>query len=519
MILPRSLREPTLLLICLLLAVGGYWLWAAKGRAHEFPDAPQGEFACLSYTARAEINRKTPGTSRAQIERDLKQLSARTHCVRTYSVTNGLEYVPEVARQFGMRVLLGIWIGVDAKTNELEISQAIQIANNNRDVIDAIVVGNEVLLRREQTAEALSVMLKRVHEATQLPVTYADVWDFWVKAPQLAPDVSFVTIHILPYWEDLPVSISDAIKHVDDIYAMVKSKFPDKRIYVGETGWPSEGRQREASRPSLLNEARFTRDFIAYANARDLPYNFIEAYDQPWKRKLEGTVGGYWGLYDADGNEKFPLTGPVIQDQQWWRGPLLGVIVALLSVPFAWAARVHGKLRSLSVILGSFALGCALMLQWDYLFHANRDWEEWLASTTWGVCCLATFVLTLLQLQHDGGARHVNRYRLQLALLLGVAYINIGLVFDARYRDFPSQFLALPAVLLFISRWCYGQLIGINSREQALFACWLLVSAVLIAIIEGPQNLSALLWCGLCVLLGLATLPIAQSQIQHRAQQ
>lgn len=517
--LPRRLRESLLLLLCLLLAGGSFTLWALKGRAHFYPDAPQGEFACLSYTPRSDANQVAPGTSKAQIERDLRQLSTRTHCVRTYSVSNGLDQVPEVARMFNMRVLLGIWIGTNEQVNEYELTRAIDIANTHREVIDAVIVGNEVLLRREQTPAALSTMLKRVHEATQLPVTYADVWDFWVKNPQLAQDASFITIHILPYWEDQPVGINAALAHVQDIYAKVKQQFPQQRIYVGETGWPSAGRQREAAQPSLLNQARFTREFIAYASAHDMPYNFIEAYDQPWKRRLEGTVGGYWGLYDAQGGEKFPLTGMVIEDQHWWRGPLTGALFAALFVPLAWRSRSQGALRVISCLLAGFALGATMVLQWDYLLRANRSWQEWLASGAWTLCCDAMFVFTLLRLKIERTSNRAGFFRLQLALLLGAAYINVGLVFDARYRDFPSEFLALPAVMLAIGRLVYGQLIGNTSREQALFASWLLLSVAAIAINEGWRNVSALLWCGLCLLLAIATLPaVAQSQIQHRAQ-
>ncbi|MES1196174.1 MAG: hypothetical protein ABUL58_04430, partial [Steroidobacter sp.] len=280
------------LLFLLVLSASGVWI--NKGREHHFPDAPNGQFNCLSYTPRSSTGHPSEADTRAQIAIDMQQLSARTHCVRTYSVMGGLDEVPLVARKLGMRVLLGIWIGRNDQSNEIEIQHAIELANANRDVIEAIIVGNEVLLRREQEAPVLAQMMQRVHAATQLPVTYADVWDFWIKNPSLAESASFVTIHILPYWDDIPISIEHAMQHVDEIYKIIQNKFPGKPIYVGETGWPSAGREREGATPSLVNEARFTREFIAFANAHSLPNNFIEAYDQPWKKALEGTVGGYW---------------------------------------------------------------------------------------------------------------------------------------------------------------------------------------------------------------------------------
>jgi hypothetical protein len=99
----------------------------------------------------------------------------RTRCVRTYTVSNGFDQVPAVARQLGLEVLLGLWIGRDSEHNEREIARGLKAVAENRAAIRAIVVGNEVLLRREQTREELAVLIRRVAEATGLPVTYAGV--------------------------------------------------------------------------------------------------------------------------------------------------------------------------------------------------------------------------------------------------------------------------------------------------------------------------------------------------------
>jgi glucan 1,3-beta-glucosidase len=135
--------------------------------------------------------------------------------VRTYTVSDGFDQVPAVARELGLDVLLGVWIGRDREHNEGEIDLAIKAAAENRTAIRAIVVGNEVLLRREQTREELAVLIRRVAEATGLPVTYADVWGYWLKHKSLADSVSFVTVHILPYWDDEPVAIDILMPYVD----------------------------------------------------------------------------------------------------------------------------------------------------------------------------------------------------------------------------------------------------------------------------------------------------------------
>jgi exo-beta-1,3-glucanase (GH17 family) len=488
-----------------LLAAGmlAYWIW--QGQAHSYPAAPAGQFACLSYTPRSDSSRGAAADIHAQIERDLQQLSKRTGCVRTYSVMNGLDYVPLVARKLQMRVLLGIWIGSNSQANEMEIAHAIDTANANQDVITAVIVGNEVLLRREQTADALYQMLVRVRTATKLPVTYADVWDFWLKNPRLAEVSDFVTIHILPYWDDQPIGIDHAMQQVQKLYQQLQQKFPGKPIYIGETGWPSAGRQRESATPSLLNQARFTREFIVFASQHHIPYNFIEAYDQPWKKQLEGTVGGYWGLYDAQGREKFPLVGAVIADPQWWRGPLCGVIFALL-LWLLTRLNTFAALPRWEALLTGFSLGAVLVMQWDYAWRSNRNWQEWCALTTWALLGHAVFVSALAR-QSD----HLQRSaaRLLFVWLFGAAYLNLGLVFEARYRDFPSMFLLLPTVLLLLKRRQASAL----RAEVTLLSAWLLLSSCIIAINEGISNGSALWWCGVVGLLGATQLIRRHSNI------
>jgi len=496
----RSTTLTTLAL--LLLAVGSFTYWALQGRAHTYPDAPAGKFACLSYTPRSDSSKGAATDILAQIDRDLQQLSKRTNCVRTYSVLNGLDYVPAAARKLGMHVLLGIWISSNKEANEREIAQAIVTGKADRDVIDAIIVGNEVLLRREQSADALSEMMVRVRAATHLPVTYADVWAFWLKDKnrKLAEVSDFVSIHILPYWEDEPVGVDHAMAHVDAIFKQVQRTFPDKRIYVGEVGWPSAGRQREASNPSLLDQARFTREFIALANHANLPYNFIEAYDQPWKKRLEGTVGGYWGLYDAQGHEKFPLIGNVVADAQWWRGPLTGGVVALLLAVFARRI-VTTPAALLQVTLAGFTLGSLGMLQWDYLWQSNQNWQDWLAMSGWTLLCYGVCLLSLFNCSIRGSIRWPRTWNMLLIMLLiSVAYINLGLVFDARYRDFPSVFVLLPVTLVLLNGTQQARIVV--TGEGLLLGSWLVISSLIISALERISNGSALLWCALSALLG-----------------
>ena len=97
----------------------------------------------------------------------------------------------------------------------------------------------------------------------------------------------------------MPVRAKYAAGHVDAIRKRMAVAFPGKEILIGETGWPSAGRMREGALPSRTNQARVVSEILDLAKQEDFRVNLIEAYDQPWKRQLEGTVGGYWGLIDA----------------------------------------------------------------------------------------------------------------------------------------------------------------------------------------------------------------------------
>ena len=185
-----------------------------------------------------------------------------------------------------------------------------------------------------------------------MPVTYADVWEFWLRYRELASAVDFVTIHILPYWEDDPVAARAAADHVDAIRKRVVESFPGKEIVIGEVGWPSAGRMREGALPSPANQARVIADVLERGKREHFRVNVIEAFDQPWKRALEGTVGGHWGLFDdATRQQKFVWGAPVSNHPHWPWQAAGGVVLAGFGVRGrscvrgAWRARADDRSR------------------------------------------------------------------------------------------------------------------------------------------------------------------------------
>ena len=254
-----------------------------------------------------------------QIDEDLTQLSRVTDCVRTYSVELGQDQVAAIAKRHGLKVIQGIWIGTHPEKNRAEIETGVKIANAYPDVVRAVVVGNEVLLRGDMSASDLAATIRTVKAQVKVPVTYADVWEFWLRNRDVAAAVDFITIHVLPYWEDFPIPARQAAAHVGSIRRRLVEAFAGKEVIIGEVGWPSAGRMREGALPSPADQARVIEDVLALGKRENFRVNVIEAFDQSWKRVLEGTVGGHWGLLDdGDRRPKF-IWGQAVSNHPLWR--------------------------------------------------------------------------------------------------------------------------------------------------------------------------------------------------------
>lgn len=500
-----------------LLLLLGVWLWQ-QNRPVALPEvemAPGEKLQCVSYSPYYGIAQtpliKSTRISPAQIDHDLALLSQRFQCVRIYSVSQGLDYVPEAASKLGLKVMLGAWIGWVKADNDKELALAISLANRFPNTVTALIVGNEVLLRGEQTEAAMQGYLNTAKQATKIPVTYADVWEYWLKHKNLEKSVDFVTAHILPYWEDDPQPIELASRHTSAVMDMLAANF-SKPLFIGETGWPTLGRQRAGSVPSQLNQSRYLREFIQMARDKGWHYNLIEAIDQPWKRRLEGTVGGYWGLYTTDLQTKFGSDVSQTERHDGWRPLCWAVLGALV---FGSLARAKSD-RQPSMVLAVSSLGALVgivgLLQWEYLLAACRDDMEWMALGGMVVAGWLTLIGTQLMLMERGKSPATYTmakwlsYPGLIALLIGMAIAGWLQMTDGRYRDFPLVIYALPVLQLSLGMWIAE--IRINPDRKIL----VIVSAVamltaLIAVWREPDNLAALSWFGLTTLFTLAIWP------------
>ena len=442
-----------------------------------------------------------------QIEDDLKRLQGKVGAVRTYSAGENLETVPQRAGKYGLKVWHGAWLNDNEKENLEQINLLIDHANKYKDTVERVIVGNEVLLRKDLTANQLRRYIRQVKQRVSQPVTYADVWEFWLRNPQLADEVDFITIHILPYWEDEPIGLDrreadgklTIEKHLVDIYKKVQARFPDKKIVIGETGWPSDGRMRSDARPGRVEQVKFFSIFRSAAEREKFDYNVIEAFDQYWKARQEGTVGAAWGLLDAYRHDKFELGKPVSAEPKWRLLFAVSTIVGgLLLLAYAGLRRASTwKGILIFAVFAQVVATCYVQATWIDLSRAFY-FERMVGVVFWGLL-LAVFSYALLRGIADSltgkmadpslyGARvreawhawrELPRYRiLQRAdLLAQVLYlvltvlcifylivisidwydgvIRIGdwfrqIAIDGRYRDFPIWSFVIPSMVLMI---------------------------------------------------------------------
>ena len=504
-----------------------------RGQPMSLADASVASLPCVSYAPfrRPGSTPLTPlgAVTAAQIEADLTLLRRLTRCVRTYGVAQGLDAVPSVARKLGMRVRQGVWLGRDEAANRVEIDRAIALANDYRDVIDVLIVGNEVMLRRDLSVEQLASHLRAVKSGTTINVTYADVWEFWQRHAVLQGDVDWVTVHILPYWEDVPIAASAAADHVFKIAHEMQRLFAGKPVWVGETGWPVAGRQRARARPGVFEQTLLIRQLASRAAVEAVPINIIEAFDQPWKRALEGAMGGAWGLFSADGTQRMSFVGPVVEAPDEWHvwmgagvGLLIGTIAAALGVR---SPQMRGRRRAAAKKIaiagfGAASIGAAAAMHWAFIVLWSRTAREWAAASA---VALAVVVALILMLCVQGGESGQSENRAnraaktvawaRLTLLFIAASWALILIADPRYRGFPVALFAVPAMLSV----CLDLVPKMSARRdhywryESTFLAWaLLLAAAVMVIQEGAHNYEAL---ALAVCWALLAAPLVRDSM------
>ncbi len=296
-----------------------------------------------------------------QVERDFAMLAGKVEYVRTYRTSDGGDYMPEAAAKVGLKLVPGAWIyaqnearrqfGRDAAdVNAEETRGLVRMANQNSN-IERVLVGNENVLRwlksggspdRDLDSVSPAQLIREIRNVkrnVRVPVSTSEPASIWRDFPDLAREVDFLAVHILPYWD--PDRGDQPLEYIKEEIGQLKKLYPNKNIIVTEVGWPSNGTQRRipgsgiVKRATPAEQAKDIRDMVAWLKSQNIDYFVVEAIDQPWKSyDLEGKAGGYWGLWNADRQQKFAWTGSIETFPQWQSCALWSLLAALPIIGF-----------------------------------------------------------------------------------------------------------------------------------------------------------------------------------------
>jgi exo-beta-1,3-glucanase (GH17 family) len=523
-----SLRTPLTLLLVSLGAIAAVWWWLGiPVNLARAPIDPNDKVQCISYAPfRNHQTSLSPATqvSPEQIAEDLAQLAKISDCIRTYATDLGLDQIPELAAKAGLKVIQGIFLDRDRKKNATQVATAIRLAKEYPETIIALVVGNEVLLRKEMAAADLAALIRSIKAQVTVPVTYADVWEFWLSNRELYDAVDFITIHILPYWENVPIRAESAAAHVDEIRQQIASVFPGKEILIGEIGWPSEGRMRESALPSPVNQARVVSEVLELARREHFRVNLFEAYDESWKQEIEGTIGGSWGLFDSGQRTlKYPPGLPISNFPRWKLQMCSGMALAILVFGVAWLTlrrkpREPEFLSWVAVGISAttagilFGVAAQRMVDESYGTGGWLLWGSLLAAATASPVLGANALMSgrappsFLELLGPQGY-HTESVLLTMhglamivTVVIGTA-AAIGLVFDPRFIDFPFAPLTMAAVPFAATTLLNPPSKGNRPLAESMFAGLFFGAAIYTGFNEGPENWQSLWTCAAFILL------------------
>ena len=245
-----------------------------------------------------------PGTQIGadQIRERLGFIQPYVHSIRSFSCSEGNELIPGIAKESGLKTMVGVWLDDNHEQNEIEVTNAIEIAKAGH--ADILAVGNEVLLRGELSEDELIGYMNRVKAAAPgIPVGYVDAYFEFVDHPRVTEACDVLLANCYPFWEGCPAD--HALLYMKEMYRCVVNVANGKKVIISETGWPNIGTPTKGSVPSFENAIKYFIDTCQWAEQDGIEIFYFSSFDETWKVDAEGDVGAYWGLWDKDGNPKY----------------------------------------------------------------------------------------------------------------------------------------------------------------------------------------------------------------------
>jgi len=237
-----------------------------------------------------------------QIRRRIEKIKPHTEWVRSFSCIEGNELIPKIAKEYGLKTLVGAWLGDDFDKNDQEIAGLLKLAQEG--LVDVAAVGNEVMYRKEMSEEELIGYINNVKQAIPaIPVGYVDAYYEFSHRPKITEACDVILTNCYPFWEGCHIDY--AFVYMKQMYQQALDAAKGKRVIITETGWPSEGGGFEASRAGKTNFLKYFIDAQIWSDEEDIEMFYFSSFDESWKTGDEGDVGAFWGLWDKHETLKF----------------------------------------------------------------------------------------------------------------------------------------------------------------------------------------------------------------------
>jgi exo-beta-1,3-glucanase (GH17 family) len=256
----------------------------------------------ISFSAYLDDQKPGSQISEEQVEERMKILQPYVKWVRSFSCVDGNEHIPRIAHKYGIKTMVGAWLGNDIDKNETEIESLIGLANAG--YADIIAVGNEVLLRGDLTEDEIINYIQKVKlEVKNIPVGYVDAYFEFVNHPRICNVCDVILANCYPFWEGY--SIEHALVYLKDMYHTAVNAAHGKKVIISETGWPNLGSPDRNAEPSYENALIYFINAYMWAENEGVDIFYFSSFDETWKIAAEGDVGAYWGLWDKNGQLKY----------------------------------------------------------------------------------------------------------------------------------------------------------------------------------------------------------------------
>ena len=258
----------------------------------------------IGFSAYEEGQKPGDELTLEQVQRRMTILKPSIKWVRSFSCLQGNELIPTVAKQMGIKTLVGAWLGDDLEKNEQEIEGLIKLAKDG--YVDIAAVGNEVMYRKDLTEEQLLTYIQRVKDAVPgILVGYVDAYYEFEDRPAITEICDVILANCYPFWEGCAIEYS--LLYMKDMFRRTQKVAAGKKVIITETGWPNQGEIFHGAEPSQENAVRYFLNTQQWGQTDNIDIFYFSSFDESWKVGAEGDVGAFWGLWDKDEQLKYSV--------------------------------------------------------------------------------------------------------------------------------------------------------------------------------------------------------------------